>query len=265
MKKLINKKWIGLILCLSLLLALLAGCDTDRIGGSLSSLDEDDTPTKSTASQKETEDEEEEGTPNAGVSEEDPTEEAENKSYLGRMEGGIYENAYAGYGCKLDTSWTFYTAEELQELPEDVAELFEGSDVGDSISKYTQITDMMAENTKALTSINVLYQKLDATARLAFVGLDEEAVIDEVMKQSESMKTAYAQAGIEVISFEKVTVTFLGEEHTALLMSSTMQGVPYYTLQMMDYSLGQYSVTLTLASFQENTTEALLDLFYTVN
>lgn len=261
-----TKKLLALLLSLILVLALFAGCSADEdVGGKLSALD-DDEDTKQTVSQQE--DEEEEPTTEASeekTDEETPTEGGKSDSYLGRMEGGIYENAYAGYGCKLDTSWTFYTAEELQELPEDVAELFEDSDVGDSKSKYTQITDMMAENTEALTSINVLYQKLDAATRLAFVGLDEEAVIDEVLKQSESMKTAYAQAGIDVISLEKVTVTFLGEEHTALLMSSTMQGVPYYTLQMMDYSLGQYSVTLTLASFQENNTEALLDLFYAVD
>ena len=42
----------------------------------------------------------------------------------------------------------------------------------------------------------------------------------------------------------------------------SMEGVPYYTLQLFDYRLGQYSVTLTLASFVEDNTESLLDLFY---
>ena len=42
------------------------------------------------------------------------------------------------------------------------------------------------------------------------------------------------------------------------------QGVPYYTLQIMDYTVGQYGVTLTVSSFVEDKTQQLLDLFYAV-
>ena len=48
--------------------------------------------------------------------------------------------------------------------------------------------------------------------------------------------------------------------HTA----STIENIPYYTLQLFDYHLGQYSVTLTLASYVEDNTTQLLDLFYEV-
>lgn len=243
-------KLISLALCLVALLTLLVGCDSEVPSGNLSSLEK--VPTSTQSETRNTEETLQDTTP------------AENTSYLGRMEGGIYENTYIGYGCKLDSNWTFATAEELQDLPENTAELFKDTELEANLAKYTQITDMMAENVNDLTSINILYQKLDLATRAAFTGLNEDAIADAILEQSETWKSSFAQAGIEVASFEKVKVTFLGEEHTAILMTSTMQGVPYYTLQIQDYTLGQYGVTLTLASYMENKTESLLDLFYAV-
>ena len=66
---------------------------------------------------------------------------------------------------------------------------------------------------------------------------------------------------MENISIEKVTVSFLGEEHTALKTSATVQGVDYYILQVFNYHLGSYGVTLTVNSYIEDNTQALLDMF----
>ena len=94
--------------------------------------------------------------------------------------------------------------------------------------------------------------------------MSESEIIDGVLGMQDSMKEAYMQAGFEVTGVEKVTVTFLGEERQALRTETITQGVPYITLQIFDYHLGQYVVTLTLASFLEDTTEQMLDLFYEV-
>ena len=75
---------------------------------------------------------------------------------------------------------------------------------------------------------------------------------------------AYEQAGFTVDSIEKVTVTFLGEERTALHSSMEFQGVPYFTLQFFDYHLGEYSVVTTLASYAEDRTASLMELFYSL-
>lgn len=184
---------------------------------------------------------------------------------MGRMEGGTYINKYAGYACELDSSWTFYGAEELQDIPENVAEMLEGSELGDSINTLDQFTDMMAENAEQMTTMNLLYQKHTVEERLSYALLSDEEILDSVFGIQDQMIAAYEQAGIEVNSMEKVTVTFLGEERLALRTSAVMQGVPYYVLQLFDYHLGQYSVTLTLASFVEDNTESLLDLFYAVD
>lgn len=183
---------------------------------------------------------------------------------LGRMEGGIYTNTYAGLGCELDESWTFYSAEELQQLPDNIGELLEGTEVGDAVSGMEQIMDMQAECTDDLTTMNMVLQKLSLADRLRYAKMSEEEIVDETLSQSDILKDGYAQAGIMVQSMEKKTVTFLGEEHVALYTVADIEGIAYYILQLLDFDQGAYSITLTLGSYVEDKTDSLLDLFYAI-
>jgi len=195
-----------------------------------------------------------------------PEEPSEERTIsLGRIEGGTYTNTYAGFAMDLDSSWTYYSAEELQEIPENVAEIFAGSEMGDVINPLTQFTDMMAENVENMTTINVLYQKLDMQNRIAFAMMNEEEILDVTLAQSDMMIEAYAQAGIDVTSMEKVPVTFLGEERVGLKTVSTMNGIPYYALQVFEYKLGEYYATITFASFVEDQTESLVPMCYPIS
>ena len=184
---------------------------------------------------------------------------------MGAMEGGVYTNEYVGYGCKLDENWVFATAEELQQLPENVSELLADSELVDENTALTQFYDMQAENVTDLLSINVVYQKLDMATRAAYMLMTEERILDEVLKLKDSMISSYATAGIIATSIEKVQITFLGEERYALFTTASVGGTPYYILQLFDYHLGAYSVTTTLASYVENNTESMLPLFYAVD
>lgn len=183
---------------------------------------------------------------------------------LGRLEGGTYTNSYAGYGCQLDESWVYYSAEELQALPDNIEEVLADSELAEDMAQMSQIMDMQAENADELATINVLYSKLGLQERLAYMVLTEEQVIDSVLEQKDMLVQSYTQMGMEVSSMEKVQVEFLGQEHWAMKTQAMTQGVPYYTLQIMDYAAGQYGVTLTVSSFVEDKTQQLLDLFYAV-
>ena len=190
--------------------------------------------------------------------------ETEKPASLGRLEGGVYTNTYAGYGCELDANWVYYSAEELQALPENINELLADTDLADSMEDVFQIMDMKAENAQDLTTINVLYTKLGLEERLAYMVLSEEAIVDGVLTQKDALIAGYAQAGIEVTSMEKTQVTFLGETHYAVHTQAATQGVPYYILQVFDYTLGSYGVTLTASSYVEDVTQDLLNLFYSL-
>ncbi len=184
---------------------------------------------------------------------------------LGRIVGGNYENTYAGFGCKLDENWQYYTAEELQDLSGLTQELLEDSKLAEKVGSFNQITDMMAENAQSLQTMNVNYTRLSLQERLLYSTMSEEAQIDMTLEQKDMLMETYAQAGIDASSMEKVKVSFLGEEHYAIRTTAKVQGVGYYLLQLFGFDLGgQYYVTLTMASYGEDTTSELLDLFYPV-
>lgn len=179
---------------------------------------------------------------------------------LGRVENGVYTNDYIGIGCALDSAWTFKTAEELQELPGQIQELLQDTEYADSVLR--QFTDMMAENVDAMLNMNIQYTKLSLQERIAYAALSDEDLADMVMEESTSMAEAYAQAGIEGAVMEKVAVKFLGEDRYAIHTTASIQGYPYYMLQVFSYGLGQYGVTITFSSFFEDNTTSMLELFY---
>ena len=222
------KKYISLLLALCLIAGILSGCGSQEpVAGEI-------TPA---------------------------TEAPEAKVSLGTTSGSVYTNTYTGYVCTLDSDWTVYPAEQLQDLPENIAELMEGTELAENGAFLNQLTDMMAENVTALTTINVLYQKLNATEQLAYTALGEEGILDSVLGQADVLTEAYAQAGITVEKLEKIQVTFLGETRYAMHMNATMQGIAYHTLQIYDYHGGGYAVITTLASYIEDNTQNLLELF----
>ncbi len=201
----------------------------------------------------------------AEVTTEAPTEETENPLALGRMEGGVYSNTYGGFGCTLDERWTFYSAQELQQLPEAVKDALEGSEMGEALEGLESITDMMAENVELMCTMNVLYQKMDMQTRLAAAATSEEGLVDGVLAQKDTLIATYAQAGMDITDMEKTTVTFLGQERFAIRTTGTTQGVPLHMLQIFDYTRGAYSITMTFTSFGEDNTAAMLDLYYPVD
>ncbi len=193
------------------------------------------------------------------------TTETENPLELGRMEGGTYTNAYAGFGCKLDSTWTFMSAEELQELPEQTKDLLEGTELEQYMENAQQITDMFAENVDLLCEMNVLLQKVSLQDRLAFAVMGEDEIIDMMLRDyKDTLVSSYAQAGMQVSEMKRIPVTFLGEEHSALYTLCTLQDVPVYIVQLFDYTRGNYSVTTTFKSYLEDNTKAIMDLFFEV-
>lgn len=230
-----NRK-LSLILALLLVLSMLTGC-----GGDTPATEAPGTEAPTTAAVQ------------------------ENNLALGVVEGNTYTNTYAGIGCQLDSTWTVYPADQLQEMPSTVKDMMEGSELAEAMENVTQFTDMFAENVELLCNMNVLFQKLELNQRIAYSMMDEEEVLEATLEQKDKMIEAYAQGGINVETMEIVTVTFLGQEHYALKTVAETQGVAYYCLQVFDFWLGSYSVTITFASFVEDSTESMLELFYALD
>lgn len=238
------KKIISLLLALAMVLSLAAcGSSAESPKGDIKPL----------------EDTQQESTPEKQEEQTQPAEE-DNDFSLGAMQGGIYENTYAGFACKLDENWVYKTAEELQDVTGLTEEMFEGTDL--DLSSYNQILDMMAECADPLASINIQYTALSAQERLAHAMAGEEGIIDATLQQKDMLISTYAQAGIDVSAMEKVTVNFCGEDRFAIHTTASIQGTNYFILQLFYTNIGPYYVTITLGAFVEDTTPQLAELFY---
>ena len=247
-------KKLCLVLSAWMLLCSLSGCvsggDVDYQGGTVTPNTTASKPASAPAS-----------TPAQTTTPTEAPDDGDENLSLGRVEGGVYTNNYAGFSCALSSDWTFYTADELQDLPDNIGDTMSGTELGDAMANYESIIDMMAESVELLTSVNVTYTKLTMTDRLAYAVMSEEQIIDSILAQKDSLIAAYAQAGITVHTIEKVTVTFMGQQRTAMHMEADISGVAYYTLQFSYQHLGSYGVTLTLSSYVEDKTSDLMSLF----
>lgn len=180
---------------------------------------------------------------------------------LGRMEGDSYVNEYAGYAVDLSGGWVISSAEELQELPEKIDELLGDSELTEGNDSLEQFTDVLAENAETLQTINLLYRRVSLQERLGYAVMSEADILEGILEMQDQLVDTYAQAGILVEKMELVDITFLGEARKAIRTTTTIQDIPYITLQIFEFNRGKYALTLTLASCVEDTTESMLDLF----
>lgn len=277
------KKQLAIVLALLLVLPMIlcaCGKQEEDVRGQI-----DTRPTETSASDKEetaapTEEDtvpptEEDTTPpteedTAAPTEEEvvsPTGEGDNDNpvTMGRIQGGIYTNDYLGFGMELDDSWEFYTADELQDIPDNVAELLADTEMGDSVAALNQFTEMMAESSEALATINTQYQKLSIQEQLLYLSMSSQELLEATMEEKDMLIRSYGQVGIDVESMDIVSIDFLGETCPAIKTVASTQDIPYYILQVFFFDKGQYGVTMTFSSYVEDITEDLASLCYALD
>lgn len=184
---------------------------------------------------------------------------------LGKVEGNVYTNAYAGFGCKLDDSWMMQSAEQLQELPSAIKDSLDGTQIGELAKDIPQIVDMMAQSTTTGSAVNVVYTQLSESDRKFYESLGEEDVIDGLLQNKDMLIESYGASGIEVKSMEKTTMDFLGEQHSVCKTVGSAQGVEVYIVQLLNYRLsGEYGITVTFTSQSEAEITEMMNSFYKV-
>lgn len=191
----------------------------------------------------------------------EPESDDPNALTIGTWNGSTYINKYIGFQITFDNSWTLATAKDLQQLSVDTQELFSGTIAGEILKNLTQLMDMQATNVLNGNTVNVVYQKNDASLISTYQSLTEEQIIDLTLLSKDMMIQSYAAAGIQVSSMEKVKVNFLGQSHYAVKTTASMNGVPVYYLQLMRFDLGLWSTTVTVMTVGSDTTQAMLNKF----
>lgn len=184
-------------------------------------------------------------------------EQTEVDFQLGVTTGGKYESTFLGIGCSLDDSWSFASQEELAQMIGATAEMFDNEEYAEQMKNTDMFYDMAAAADDGLVNINIIIQNMGLLYGMA---LSEEKYIEI---SQEGLEEQLSSAGFTLEGVEAGTVTFAGQERSGLHITCTYQGIAYYCQQVY-IKQGNYMSVITLASFFEDDTDAMLDYFYAV-
>ena len=155
--------------------------------------------------------------------------------FPGTVENGVYTNAYAGFGCRLDENWRCPDSNPF---------------------------DLLLENESIQAGIRITHTRLRTAERIGCRLRSEAQEVDSTVAQKEQIIPYYEADGISISSLKKENIIFLGEPHFVLRCDAAMDGVPYYITQFHNFDAGAYGITLTAFSFYLDCTQEILDLFY---
>lgn len=180
---------------------------------------------------------------------------------FGTWEGKVYTNKYVGLTAEFGPDWTISSAEELQAITDETETILKDSDIGGYLRQLDFVRDMMVENVDDFTTVNITYTKMTKQEQEQYAKKTEKEIVQATASSVELVADAYKQMGMTVKSTSVKEVYFLGERRTAHHMCLDYFGTPYYVLQFYDYHSGEYATLLTVASFHNDKTMELLNLF----
>ena len=164
---------------------------------------------------------------------------------LGSVNGGTYTNEFAGIGCTLDETWTFYTEAQIAEINGFLTEGTSDEEMRQLMEENQSVYDMYASSTDGLMTMNVVFQNMG----LLF-GTTMSAQ-DYVELSAEQLPDAMGTYGFEDVTASVTTAEFAGAECPAIAITATVQD-------------GNYIYCVTLCSYTEDVTAQMAALFYTL-
>lgn len=182
-----------------------------------------------------------------------PTEDEEDPR-LGSYADGVYINDYLGVRCALDENWTVFSAQELASLNGMVAELMTDEDLAEQLASSNSVQLFYAMADEGLVTLNIGIENLGI---LYGTLLDEQSYAD---RSVDLLVSALESAGMENVTAGTTTVTFAGGEHVCVTVHGTFYDVDVYE-QIVCVKMGSYMALYTAASYYEDITTDLLDLF----
>ncbi len=238
-----------LLASLMILVFILAACGNPDISGKVTDTDIENTADTTDAIPASP-------TPGAAT----PTPE-ENEYRMGSTNGGIYTNDFIGIACELDENWVYFGDEQLAELSGIAADAIGDEELSKIIQESTDsgkvVYDMYAASSDGLANISIAIENLGVVYGMA---LDEDKYLDVTL---ESLPAAFESSGIENLVIEKSSVEFAGATRPGLVVTGEISGVLLYE-SMTCIKQGNYMAVIALTSFNENITEQMAGLFYSI-
>lgn len=181
----------------------------------------------------------------------------EGENAAGSVNGGVYTSAFAGMGCALDDSWTFYTDEQIAQLNGLLTSQSSSEDVKTRLEDTSGVYDMYAASTDGLLTINVAYQNL------GLLGGDVTAQ-EYVELSSEQLPAALTSYGFTDVEAAVTSGDFAGRTACPAVAITAKLGDTTLYERMYCVKTGSYLYCVTLSSFTEDVTEDMAGLFYEI-
>jgi hypothetical protein len=187
---------------------------------------------------------------------EDNSNEADNNEFnFGKTSGLTYKNEFLGLGCELKDGWTFYTDEQIREL-NNIANSYTDAEVKEVIENATIIYDMYAATSDLSSNMNINLEK-----RSILESGSVETIKQLLGNSIDAMESTYRNMGYTNVSFEVSDIKVDGETLAGVNGVAEIEGMNFYTT-VFCIKKGQYLASVTIASFDANELQSLLDSYY---
>ena len=177
-----------------------------------------------------------------------------NEFSRGVVESSTYKSEYIGIGCTLDSSWTFYSDEEIAELNGATKEQL-GSDVQEVIDEAEILYDMFAINSTVGDNISVNFE---AATPEQIENLDIRKNLEAV---AATLEANFASLGLQSFSHEIKDVEIDGKTIPVLYSVSDMNGINIYQI-MLSVKCSEHLANIGITSYMEDATSDYLGNFY---
>ena len=268
------KKLLALLLAIIMLLSLCA-CDAAEeeeeendkpkttAGEEKESPEEDDEEENKNKDSKE-EDEEEETEPKIKetepkIEETEPVKEPEDDTVniFGTIKRNRYENAYIGFGMKLDDSWYCYTDEELSELNGFAMDRL-GGDYMEILENGSVVYDLFVQRRDNTDNICINMEKV---APVQLINFDNEKNLELLVP---TMREMYEAMGCSKVTCEVETVIIDGEEFACIYTDAVMAGNHICQI-MIQKPCKEHIAAVTFTALDWDDMEEYLDMLYVVD
>ena len=179
------------------------------------------------------------------------------------VDENAYENAYLGMGVKFPAEFEIQSAEDLGQDLERAKEVFKDTELSDEIENAVMYMDLQAVSNSNGDNVNIIYQELNKKDWTAYAQASDDEITDAILSQKDTLQKSYEDAGMEVISIEKGSLTMLGEEVPTIETKIEMYGMTMNIVQVAKFNLGgKFGLMITFTAVDEAGIQAMADAFY---
>lgn len=222
------KRWLSMVLAAVLLLSLCACAEEPRVTAEPTQTNEPATVPATTAGEK------------------DPQ--------MGEFADGVYTNDFLGIRCEVSEEWAVYSDSQLAQLNGLVLDTMTDADIVEQLKKSNVAHLFYATADGGHRSVNVVLEN---------VGVFNGVLLDEKTYMAvsvEQLPTALQSMGLTGVTATADTASFAGKKHAAVQVRGMLSEVPFYE-KIVCIKTGNYFGLITVASYHEDETDALLKMF----